>query len=202
MSGSDFSVQSYTGLGIACIVIILGSGLLAWPICRGLGYQWKTFVPPMMFTNSGNMGVPVILLAFGEQALPAAIVLLTLENFLHFTLGQRMIGPHMSLLNLARNPMVVATLAGIAISILSVDIPDMIRTPIHMLGQISIPLMLFSLGVRLTGIDFRDWRIGLAGALVCPLSGIIIAILIFPFITIPEDQIPILILFSVLPLLF
>ncbi|MEE8366164.1 MAG: AEC family transporter [Gammaproteobacteria bacterium] len=199
MSGSDFSLLSYASLAGAGCLVILGSGLLAWPIGRGLGYQWKTFVPPMMFTNSGNMGVPVILLAFGEQALPAAVVLFALENFLHFTLGQRMVNPRSSLLTIGKNPMVIATLAGITLSILGLNLPEMIRVPIHMMGQVAIPLMLFSLGVRLTGIDFRDWKIGLAGALICPLSGLVIALLILPFLALSKEQIPILMLFSVLP---
>ncbi len=199
MSGSDFSLLSYASLAGAGILVILGSGLLAWPVGRALGYQWKTFIPPMMFTNSGNMGVPVILLAFGKQALPAAVVLFALENFLHFTLGQRMINSRSSIMTIGKNPMVVATIAGITLSIIDFNIPEMIRTPIHMMGQVAIPLMLFSLGVRLTGIDFRDWKIGLAGALVCPLSGLMIALLILPFMALTREQIPILMLFSVLP---
>ena len=34
----------------------------------------------MMFNNSGNMGIPLLVLAFGDAALPAAIVLLVLPK--------------------------------------------------------------------------------------------------------------------------
>jgi predicted permease len=54
--------------------------LLAWPLARLLGVPAKTFVPPMMFKNSGNMGLPLMVLAFGEAALPAAVVLFFVEN--------------------------------------------------------------------------------------------------------------------------
>ena len=199
MSASDFSLGNYAGLAAAGLLVMLGSGIIAWPIARVFGFQWKTFVPPMMFTNSGNMGVPLILLAFGKAALPAAIVLLALENFLHFTLGQKMLNRRASILSIAKNPMVVATVAGIGLSSFGIIIPEIIRLPVNMLGQIAIPLMLFSLGARLIEIEIKDWQITLVGTLVCPLSGILIALLILPLISLPAEQVPILLLFSILP---
>jgi hypothetical protein len=164
-----------------------------------MGYQWKTFVPPMMFSNSGNMGIPLIILTFGAAALPAAVLLFAIENFLHFLLGQQMITQRWSIKIVFKNPMIQATLVGIGVSILQVPIPEFLRLPIHMLGQISIPLMLFSLGVRMLAIDFKDWQIGAVAALICPLSGVIIALLFIQFVPLPAQQIPMLLLFSALP---
>jgi len=199
MSANDFALADYLGLLGAGFLVILGSGILAWPLARIFDFQWKTFVPPMMFTNSGNMGVPLILLAFGEGALPAAVVLFALENFLHFTLGQRLIYHRTSMLYLIKNPMVLATIGGIGFSMSGIELSETIRLPVHMLGQVAIPLMLFSLGARLTGIDFKDWKIGVVSSLVCPLSGLLIAVLILPLFSLPTGQIPILLLFSILP---
>jgi len=199
MSSGDFSLSEYGMLSIAGTLVILGSGLIAWPFARVMKYQWKTFLPPIMFSNTGNMGLPLILLAFGEQALPAAIILLVLENFLHFSVGQQMMTQRWSLLFLLKNPMIIATFAGIAVSELTISIPEVVLLPVNMLGQISIPLMLFSLGVRLTTLNFKDWKIGLAGALICPLSGLLIALLLSSWLNLPAEQIPILMLFSILP---
>jgi predicted permease len=199
MSASNFSLTNYIGLAGGGLLVMLGSGVIAWPIARLFDFQWKTFVPPMMFTNSGNMGLPLILLAFGEAALPAAIVLFALENLLHFTLGQQLISHRASLVSLLKNPMVIATIAGISFGVFSIDFSDTVRLPIHMLGQIAIPLMLFSLGARLTEINFKDWKIGVVSALVCPLSGLLIAMLVLPLFSLPAEQIPILLLFSILP---
>ena len=80
-----------------------------------------------------------------------------------------------------------------------ITIPEVVAIPIEMVGQIAIPLLLFSLGVRLTGVDLRDWRIGLAGALVCPLTGGLMVLAITPFITLPGSQYGLLIIFGALP---
>ena len=98
-----------------------------------------------------------------------------------------------------KNPMILATLLGIGVSLLQITIPETLRLPIHMLGQIAIPLLLFSLGVRMLSIDFKDWRIGAIGGLVCPLSGLLVAVLVLQVVEVPVDQVPILLLFSALP---
>ena len=46
-----------------------GSGVAAWVLARVTGMQPKTLVPPMMFNNCGNLGLPLAVLAFGELAL-------------------------------------------------------------------------------------------------------------------------------------
>jgi len=199
LSASDYALSDYLTLSLGGAVVVLGSGIVAWPVARLMGYQWKTFVPPMMFNNSGNMGVPLIILTFGAAALPAAILLFAIENFLHFLLGQQMISQRWSIKLVFRNPMIIAAILGISVSVMQVTIPEFLRLPIHMLGQVSIPLLLFSLGVRMLAIDLRDWQIGVMGALICPVSGIIIALLFLQIVALPAEQIPILLLFSALP---
>jgi malate permease and related proteins len=62
-----------------------------------------------------------------------------------------------------------------------------------------IPLMLFSLGVRMTGIGLRDWRIGVIGALACPLSGLVVAWGVGQVVTLEASQMAQLFVFSALP---
>jgi predicted permease len=199
LSASDYALSDYLLLTVGGAVVVLGSGLIAWPIARFLGYQWKTFVPPMMFNNSGNMGVPLIILTFGSSALPAAVLLFATENFLHFLLGQQMITQRWSMKTVFQNPMILATILGIGVAVLGIGIPEFLRLPIHMLGQVSIPLLLFSLGVRMISIDLTDWRIGAVGALICPLSGLAIGLLFIQLVPLSSDQTSMLLLFSALP---
>jgi predicted permease len=130
----------------------------------------------MMFTNSGNMGLPLAVLAFGESALAAAVVLFLVENTLHFTLGNAMLEGRVHPLVLLRMPMLQATLAGLAVALLDIPLYPPLRATLDLLGQVSIPLMLFALGVRLHGVDLTHWRMGLVGALLCPLTGIAAAL--------------------------
>ncbi len=199
LSGEGFELARYAELAFAAILVVLGSGLLAWPFARLFGFHSKTFLPPMMFNNSGNMGLPLALFAFGEAALPAAMVLFLVENTLHFTVGNAMLTGHVNPLKLIRMPMLLATLAGLLVAMLDIQVPGPVDEAIDLLGQVAIPLMLFALGVRMTAVDLSDWRIGLAGALLCPLTGLAMAWAVVAFIDLPEMQLAQLLVFAALP---
>jgi malate permease and related proteins len=176
LAGKPLDLGSYGPLSLAALIVVLGSGLLAWPIARMMRFQSKTFIPPMMFNNSGNIGLPLAVLAWGEAALPAAIVLFMVENTLHFSLGARWLDPHATLSRLWRVPVVAAAILGLAFNLGEISLWSPLLTSIRMVGEIAVPLMLFSLGVRLATTALGQWRIGVTGALTCPLSGLLLAL--------------------------
>src|SRR6516165_10049734 len=71
LASKSFDVASSRLLMLATVGVVVGSGLLAWPVARVLRVQARTFVPPMMFNNCGNMGLPLAVLAFGDAGFPA-----------------------------------------------------------------------------------------------------------------------------------
>ncbi|WP_168012730.1 AEC family transporter [Halomonas salinarum] len=168
-------LQDYAALALTAALVVLGSGLVLWPLARWLRLDLKTFLPPMMFNNSGNMGIPLIVLAFGEEALPAAVVLFIVEMLLHFSVGLYMLSPHTPLWRLLRMPIVLASIAGLAFNLGGIPLPGWLLEALDMLGGVCIPLMLFALGVRMLDIDFSDWKTGVLGAILCPLSGLVLA---------------------------
>lgn len=199
MASKNFQIADYQTLIVACTVIIIGSGLVVWPICRLFGISGKTLLPPMMFNNSGNLGVPLFVLAFGESALPIAVILFLTENILHFTLGMYLMNPRTNPLNIVKMPMVLATILGVFWSLNGWHLPVALSVPIDMIGQIAIPLMLFSLGVRMTQVDLKNWKIGALGGILCPLSGLI-ALMIWNMIApLNETDFTYLLIFACLP---
>ncbi len=199
LASKDFQLATYAPLAGLAAVIILGSGLLAWPVARMLKVDWKTFVPPMMFNNSGNMGIPLLVLAFGQAALPGAVMLFLVEMTLHFSLGFYLLDHRTRLWRTVRQPVIGATLIGLAISLGGIRLPDALQITIKMLGDVSVPLLLFSLGVRMTAVSFADWKIAVAGALVCPISGLLLAALAMLVVPLPPEQQRWLWLFAALP---
>ncbi|MBB3192108.1 AEC family transporter [Halomonas cerina] len=189
----------YAGLALAGAVVVVGSGVVLWPLTKWLELDTRTFLPPMMFNNSGNMGIPLLVLAFGEAALPAAVVLFIVEMLLHFSLGLYMLSPHTPLWRLLRMPIVLASLAGLGVNLGGVPVPAWLLQALDMLGGVCIPLMLFALGVRMLDIDFSDWKTGLLGALLCPLSGLIFVMPLIAWLDLDGLQAAALWVFAALP---
>jgi predicted permease len=199
LASKSFDFAHYWQLVLGGVAVVLGSGLLAWPVARLLKVDVKTFVPPMMFNNSGNMGIPLIVLAFGEQALGAAIILFLVEMILHFSMGPYMLCHRMHPLQLLKTPVMAATVLGVAVSLSGTTLPQPLYTAIKMVGDASIPMLLFALGVRLNQVSFKDWHIGAWSGIVSPATGIIMVLLVTPMLDLAPVQQSILLVFGALP---
>ncbi|NJM32102.1 MAG: AEC family transporter [Limnobacter sp.] len=199
LASKNFELEQYGWLALGAAMVVLGSGLVAWPAARWLGVRKATFVPPMMFSNSGNMGLPLAVLAFGERALPAAVMLFFVENTLHYVLGPRMLNRSAPLSSLFREPVLIAAFLGIAVSALKVSVWGPLLYAIQMTGDVSIPLLLFALGVRLTQSRLSDFRLGVIGGILCPAAGLLFAFLAIQVLPLSGQQASMLILFGALP---
>ena len=199
LAGKSVELADVQMIALGGVVIVLGSGLLGWPIARWLGYAPKTLLPPMMFKNAGNMGLPLLLFAFGEPVLPAAVVLFLVENVLHFAIATWWLGHNARLWRLVREPVIVAGIAGVLVSLSDVALWAPFLSAIRIVADVSTGLMLFSLGVRLNAAPFAEWRIGLVGAVATPLAGMLLA---YPFCLgfgLSREATNILLVFGALP---
>ena len=199
LAGKDFDLSANRVLILASIGVVLGSGLLAWPFARLLHESPRTFVPPMMFNNCGNMGLPLAVLAFGQPGFSAMVALFTISNLLQFTLGVWIIDHQARFGSLLRNPMVLSTFAGFAFAAFHPPMPEWLMQALKVTGDAMIPLMLISLGVRLSDVPWSSWRIGVVGGLVCPLTGMAMAAVMAPVLGLDHAQQGLLLLFGCLP---
>jgi malate permease and related proteins len=199
LTSKSIELSAYGHLALAALAVMFGSGLIAWALARILGEQPKTFVPPMMFVNAGNMGLPLMVLAFGEAALPAAVVLFFVENTLHYVLGTWLLDHHARLWNLWRVPVIFAALAAVAVKLAGIEVWPPLHMAVKLLGDVSIPLLLFSLGVRLATSKLADLRIGLIGAVACPAMGMALAWAIGRSLGLAPADADMLLVFGALP---
>ena len=199
LSSKGFDAWDHRLLMLGSIGVVLGSGLLAWPVAKLLREKARTFVPPMMFNNCGNMGLPLAVLAFGDAGFAPMVALFTISNLTHFTLGVWIVDHHARFGNLVRNPMVWSTIAGFAFAILHPPLPEIVAVTIKLVGDALIPMMLLSLGVRLTDVRLRDARLGVIGGFVCPVTGLVMAALLAPLLGLDALQTGLLFLFGCLP---
>lgn len=190
---------AWGGIVIGAAIVVIGSGLLAWPVARLLNMPVKALVPTAMMNNCGNLGLPLTLLAFGEAALPLAVVTFVVYVALHFTVGIWLVSGRLDLKLMVRNPIVIATALGFGFYLTGLHAPAMILPGIEMLSQVAIPLMLVALGVRLTEVDLEHWRIGLIGAALAPATGIVCALAAIWLLDLDTVTAGVLLLFGALP---
>jgi predicted permease len=195
----DFHISEFARLGLGTFLLIVGSGLVAIVAARLSGIKPKTIVPSMMFNNCGNLGLPLAVLAFGKAAMPAAVVMFLVSNMLHFSFGAWYLDHKARLRDLWKVPVLLATVLGLGLNLTEVHMWAPLMTAIKMLGDVSIPLMMFALGVRLAQMTLAEMHVGLLIAVLRPVSGIALAYVVGWSLNLTGIQHAQLIVFGALP---
>lgn len=199
LANKEFHISEYLPLLGATLLVVLGSGAVGWLIARMAGFDPKTFVPPQMFNNCGNLGLPLAVLAFGDEALAPAVVMFMVSNLLHFSFGAWLLDHNIRIATVWRVPSVLATMAGLGVAVSGFEVWPPLMVAIKMLGDISIPLMLFALGVRLTDSRITSIGLGVFGAITRPVVGMALAWGVMLMFDLPPREQALLLVFGALP---
>ncbi len=187
---------SFTGASMVLIVI---SGLIAWPMAATSGASRQAFLPCAMFTNVGPVGIPLIALAYGPDGVAPAVVLLVISNVLHFTLGAGVMSGQVDWRMVYANPLVWATVSGLCSAQLRLTWPVWLETSLTMLGSVLVPMMLLSLGVRLANSKIKDAKVGAQSSMLILLIRLAAVYAILWLIPLKGVERGALILFACLP---
>lgn len=133
----------------------LGVALLSLGLCRLARLDLRAFLAPLIFGNTGNLGLPIALFAYGEAGLAYALVVFAVMAVLNFTLGLWLVSGQGSG-EMFRQPMVYGALLGGAALLAGWRAPGWAEATLTLVGQIAIPLMLLTLGVAIARLSMRD----------------------------------------------
>lgn len=156
---------------VAYLVLIIVTALLIWT----LGWDQQTYLAPLVFGNTGNLGLPLALFAFGQAGFGHAVVVFSVMAFLSFSFGVWVVSGGGSIAKTVKEPMVWATILGALFLINGWQTPLWMTNSLDLIGQIAIPMMLITLGVavaRLRAVEFGfATGISLLKATICILVG-------------------------------
>jgi predicted permease len=175
-------------MALYCVLLIGVMGLIARLAAVPLHLDRKTlssFLLVVMFSNSGNYALPLILFAFGPEALAhasvyfvtGAIVLYTAGVFIAASGGG---GLNKALQGLARVPAFYALAAAGIITLTGAEPPQVLMRAVGMLSDAALPMMLLVLGMQLHRAAVPE-RPTIAAAAISlslvagPLAGLILA---------------------------
>ncbi len=136
-----------TAYGVVSIV----AAVLVW----ALGLNRRTYLAPLIFGNTGNLGLPLALFAFGEAGLSYAVVVFAIMAIWSFTFGIWLVAGAGSLGKVLREPLVWATVLGALFLWQGWQTPKFLTDTLTLLGQMAIPMMLITLGVAVARLSPR-----------------------------------------------
>lgn len=134
-----------------------------WSLRRVFKEPHRGLMMPVVFWNSGNMGLSIVRLAFGEEALPAGAVVFVTVATAQAVLGTAIAKGRGGFGEVLRMPLVHACVLGLTCSLLELRLPAMALEPIEMVADMAIPLMLINLGMALRNLPIT----AVGDAMIC-----------------------------------
>ncbi len=142
-----------TTLTLAAIVSYVVLSGIFWALLRLGRLSQRTYLAPLIFGNTGNVGLPLALFAFGEAGFAYAVVVFAVMAIFSFTAGVWLVSGGGSPLRALREPMTWATLLGAVFLWQGWQTPEWLTNSLVLLGQIAIPVMLITLGVAVARLN-------------------------------------------------
>jgi malate permease and related proteins len=138
-------------------------------------------LPPFIMPNTGNMGLPICLFAYGSQGLGVAAAISALIILCHFTLGVFLADRKFNIYVILKNPPFYAILVSVFFLYFKIKLPVFVENTTFLLMYATIFLILMSLGIALTRFKVFSFKKALISSVGRVIFGPIVAFLIIKY---------------------
>lgn len=173
---TDIDPQALTAVSLAALVAYLMVIAAFYLVAFLFKLDRRTYLAPLIFGNTGNLGLPLALFAFGEQGLGFAVVIFAIMAMMSFTFGIWLVSGGGNPLKSLKEPVVIGTALGALFLWQGWQTPRWITNTVDLIAQVAIPLMLITLGVAVARLQPGDlgraFWLSLLKAALCAAIGI------------------------------
>jgi hypothetical protein len=180
LMNTQIETNLLSSIVFATLISYILLALICFSFVKLMKFDIPTFLPPMIFGNTGNLGLPLAFFAFGNDGLSYAIIIFAIMIILSLTLGIWIISGDKNLTKLFKEPIVWCAVLGAICLYFNIKTPIFITNSLELTGQIAIPIMLITLGVsvarlKLTNLT-RGFSIVCFRTFICLLFSISVAL--------------------------
>lgn len=145
----DIDMDAFRKMAVAAFVSMLLFGVIGGAVLYVARLDQRTWLPSQIFPNVGNMGLPLCLLAFGDEGLALGMTYFMVNTVFGFTIGAMITSGKMSLRDLLKTPTFWAVVVTLVFLFTGTKPWTWVLNTTVLLGDFTIPLMLIAMGVSL-----------------------------------------------------
>ena len=158
----ELDLSKLWSMGLAALIANLAFVLIGGTVLAVFKLPQRAFLQALTWPNVGNVGLPLCLLAFGEEGLALAIAFFTVYVVLQLTVGVAFVSGSFSPKSLLKMPIIPATVLASIFLFGDIDVPKWLFNTTKLIGDLTIPLMLFTLGVSLASLKMGSLKTAVA----------------------------------------
>lgn len=174
----DIELDALGRMAGATVVALVVMGVISIAALKIWKQSIRAYLPALVFPNTGNMGLPLALLAFGEDGMALAVAYFTVCIIFQFTAGVAIASGVTSPLALMRVPTIYAMILALIFKATDTAVPQWADNTIEILSGFTIPLMLITLGISLQQLKIGSMGKSLALAMMRLLMGFGVGLLL------------------------
>ena len=156
LTGTALDLAQFGEVFLAAALVIGGSLLIGFGALKLAGWPVDTYLTSLTHPNTGNMGLPLVLLAFGDTGLALGIAYFFVNSISQYTLGIGIASGSFHPASVLRQPIIWSLVAVLAVLGFDLPIPGWLAATTELLGGFVIPAMLLLLGNSLAKLSLAD----------------------------------------------
>ena len=160
---------------IYALIIIGGFSIVGLIFLLLLKKDIISELPPLILPNTGNMGIPICLFAYGTAGLGVASAIASVIILLHFTVGVLLAKKSFSLDILIKNVPIYGIIVAVTFLYFEWEVPGFLENTTFLLTYTTIFLVLMSLGIALSRFQVVSWTkasiLGAVRVIIGPIIG-------------------------------
>ena len=133
-------------------------------------------LPPFILPNTGNMGLPICLFAYGNEGLGVAGAISSLIILFHFTVGVFLASKKFNFEIILKSPAFYSVLISVLILYFQIPVPNFIVNTTMLLTYATIFLILMSLGIALTRLKVFSFNKALISSIARVILGPVVGL--------------------------
>ena len=167
----DLSLAQFLDMALYCALVLLLVSALSLLCIKLLKQDVRTYYAALTFANVGNMGLPLCLMAFGNEGLALAVAFFMMNSVGHFSLGIMSFSGQSFINTFFQNPIIIAVFVALLFLINGITLPLWLFNSVELIGGFTIPLMLITLGVSLSQLQVSHLKTATVFSLLRLLLG-------------------------------
>ena len=175
-SGVTFSI--FAEYFIYSLIAIIAFAIIGIIFLIAMKKDYVRELPPFILPNTGNMGIPICLFAYGSLGMGVAAAISSVVVLLHFTLNVFLANKKFDIKIIIKSPSFYAILFAVVFLYFEIEAPTFVLNTVMLLAYGMIVLILISLGIALTQLKVFSFKSSVISSIGRVIIGPVIAIIL------------------------
>jgi len=200
LTNFDLGLETIGLMALAAACALSLSAVIGSTVLKLSGLSFSTYLASLMHPNTGNIGLPLVFMAFGEEGLALGVAYFIVISISQYTIGYGIAAGSLSHKRLLQQPLIYAVLISLAVVSTGIQIPVWIAKTTELLSGIVIPALLMVLGYSLAQLKITHLRLAIYLAVVRLTMGLVVGTILIVGLSLQGEPAGVVFLMCIMPI--